>query len=148
MAKAKYFLVAGGVISGLISLLHVILAVKPALYQYFGPDQASTLSQLAVQGSSLTTIVTFTLAMIFAIWAIYAFSGAGLIRRLPPLRMALITIGVIYILRSLFLPTEIRMVMNEGYAFRFVIFSTISLIAGLMYLIGVVMLRAISKPGK
>jgi hypothetical protein len=145
LAKPNFFLIAGGVISGLISLLHVILALNPALYLYFGPDQASALSQLAVQGSSLTTIVTFALALIFAIWAIYAFSGAGMIRRLPLLRMALIAIGVIYILRSLFLPTEIRMVLNEGYAFRFVVFSAISLIAGLLYLSGVLMLRATSK---
>jgi hypothetical protein len=91
---------------------------------------------MAEQGSSVTTMASVALALIFAIWAIYAFSGAGLIRLLPLLRAALIVIGTIYILRALFLPTEINMVANEGYPFRFVIFSIISLVAGLLYLIG------------
>jgi hypothetical protein len=32
--------------------------------------------------------------------------------------------------------SEIRMVLTQGYPFRFVVFSTISLVAGLLYLIG------------
>jgi hypothetical protein len=96
---------------------------------------------MAEQGSSLTTAATIAFALIFAIWAIYAFSGAGLIGRLPLLRMALVAIGAIFLLRALALPTEINMVMNQGYPFRFVVFSTISLVTALLYLIGIL------KPG-
>jgi hypothetical protein len=91
---------------------------------------------MAEQGSSITTIASVILALIFAIWAIFAFSGAGLIGRLPLLRAVLIVISVVYLLRALFLPLEINMVLTQGYPFRFVIFSTISLLAGLLYLIG------------
>jgi hypothetical protein len=136
MPKAKHYLLAGGVISALISALHVILALRPTLYAYVTADQESALAQMAEQGSSLIQIATVALALLFAIWALCAFSGAGLMRRLPLLRAALIAIGVIYILRALFLPTEINMVMTQGYPFRFVVFSTISLAAGLFYLIG------------
>ena len=141
MGKPRPILIAGGVISALISILHVILAVKPDLYRYVSPDQGSALAQIAGQGSSLIIIATVVLALIFAIWAIYAFSGAGLIVRLPLLRGALIAIGVIYILRALFLPSEINMVLTQGYPFRFVVFSAVSLVAGLLYLIGIFKLR-------
>jgi hypothetical protein len=135
MSKLNQYLIAGGVMSALISLLHIILAIYPSLYRYIGPDQ-SALTEMAEQGSSITTMVSVALAILFAIWAIYAFSGSGLIRPLPLLRFALIAISVIYILRALFLPSEINMVLNQGYPFRFIVFSTISLVVGLLYLFG------------
>ena len=146
MSKSNQYLIAGGVMSALISLLHIILAIYPSLYRYIGPDQ-SALTEMAEQGSSITTIVSVALALLFAIWAIYAFSGSGLIRPLPLLRFALIAISVIYILRALFLPSEINMVLNQGYPFRFIVFSTISLIAGLLYLLGLLRRnRYITRP--
>lgn len=91
---------------------------------------------MTAQVSGFITTASVFLALIFAIWALYAFSGAGLVSRLPLLGKMLVAISLIYILRSLFLPTEINMVLNQGYTFRFVVYSTISLLAGLLYLIG------------
>ena len=142
MAKSNRYLIAAGVISALISLLHVIAVFVPGLYRYISPGQGSELAQLAVQGSSLTTLLTAILALIFAVWAIYAFSGAGWLPRLPLLQAALVVIGAIYFLRALFLPTEINMVMTQGLPIRSVVFSTISLAAGLLYLIGFFRYRA------
>ncbi len=147
MIKSKHYLIAGGAISALISVLHVVLALKPELYRYFGPGQESALARMAAQGSSATTIATVALALTFALWALYGFSGAGVIGRLPLLRAALIAIGVIYTLRALFLPSEINMVRTQGYPFRFVVFSSISLAAGLLYLIGSLRPRASSTRG-
>ncbi len=143
----NHYLLAGGMMSALISALHIVLALAPGLYRYIGPDQ-SALTDMAAQGSSITTIVSAALALIFAIWALYAFSGAGLIGRLPLLRATLMVICAIYILRALFLPTEINMVLTEGYPFRFVVFSTISLVTGLLYLIGILKRRASLANGK
>lgn len=147
MAKSNHYLIAGGVMSTLVSALHVVLAIYPALYRYIGPGQ-SALTEMAEQGSSVTAIASVALALIFAIWAMYAFSGAGLIRPLPLLRAALIAIAVIYIVRALFLPVEINMVLTQGYPFRFVVFSTIALAAGLLYLIGILKQRASLMFGK
>jgi hypothetical protein len=136
MGKLNKFLLAGGIISALISIFHVILALKPQLYQFVAPDENSTLSQMAEQGSAVTTLVSIALVAIFAIWAMIAFSGAGLIRRLPLLNTGLLIIAAIYLLRGLFLPSEISMVQNQGYPVRLVLFSALSLFTGLLYLVG------------
>jgi hypothetical protein len=52
-------------------------------------------------------------------------------------RGALILISAIYLLRALAIITEINMVINQGYPLRFVVFSIISLVAGLLYLFGI-----------
>lgn len=135
-ARTNFYLIGGGVISALIAILHVILALKPSLYRYIRAGQESVLGQMAEQGSPATVIATFILAAVFAVWAIYAFSGAGLFGRLPALRTGLIVISAIYILRALALIPEIKMVMDKGYPLQFVVFSTISLAAGFLYLIG------------
>lgn len=44
---------------------------------------------------------------------------------------------------DLFIPVEVNMVLNEGYPFRFAVFSTISLVTGLFYLIGIIKRRAL-----
>jgi hypothetical protein len=133
MNLSRYCLVLGGVASFLIALLHLALVFKPQWYRHFG---AAELAQLAGQGSPFTVLVTSGLALMFAAWGAYALSGAGVIRQLPLLRTVLIAIGVIYILRSLMLPSEIVKVLQSGYPFRFVVFSTGSLATGLLYLVG------------
>jgi len=147
MAKRNYYLITGGVLSAFISIFHVVLVFNPTLFSYVTPGQ-SALTEMALQGSSITTVASIALALLFAIWALYAFSGAGMIRRLPLLRAALIIIGIIYILRSLFLPSEIKMVLTQAYPLQFVIFSLISLVTGLFYIIGVLKQRTILADSK
>jgi hypothetical protein len=136
MLKPEHYLYAGGLISALISVLHVLFALRPALYRYVSAGRESPLAEMAVRGSTPTTIATVALALLFAVWAAYAFSGAGVVGALPALRFGLIAIAVIYILRGLFIPTEVNMVLHQEAPLRFVVFSTISLAAGLLYLIG------------
>lgn len=133
-------------ISALISILHLILSINPELYRLIGSGQDSPLAQLAEQGSSLTMLATIFLTLIFAICALYAFSAIRLVHHLPFLRTGIALIGAIYILRGLFLPTEINMVRNQGYPFQFIIYSSISLLAGLFYLLGYFTQRKLLKP--
>ncbi|MGD8456592.1 MAG: hypothetical protein PVF83_09430 [Anaerolineales bacterium] len=136
MAKLNYFILIGAVLTTLIAILHIILVFKPALFRYISGGVESDLADMAIGGSNQTRLMTIGLAVIFAVWAIYGFSGAGLIGQLPLLRAGLILIGVIYVLRALAMPTEINMVMNQGYPVQFVVFSAISLVTGLFYLVG------------
>jgi len=133
MNMSRYCLILSGVASFLITGLHLALVFKPQWYRHFGGDE---LVQLYEQGSPFTVLVTFGLTLLFAIWGAYALSGAGVIRQLPLLQAVLIVIGVIYILRSLMLPSELVKVLQSGYPFRFVVFSTGSLAIGLLYLVG------------
>jgi len=114
-------------------VLHLALVFKPQWYRCFGADE---LVQLHEQGSPFTVLVTSGLALMFAAWRAYALSGAGVIRQLPLLRTVLISVGVIYVLRGLLLPSELLKVLQSGYPVRFVVFSTGSLVTGLLYLVG------------
>jgi hypothetical protein len=133
MNLSSYCLVLAAAASFFNTLLHVVLAIRPQLYRYCGADE---LAQLHEQGSPFTLLVTIGLILLFAVWGVYALSGAGVIGRLPLLRVVLITIGVIYVLRGLMLPSELVQVLTSGYPFRFIVFSTGSLVMGLFYLVG------------
>lgn len=132
MNTPKTLLLLGGAASFLIALLHLVLALKPRWYRYFG---AGELAQLHEGGSPFTVLATLGLALLFAAWGAYALSGAGLIGSLPLLRGLLVTIGIIYVLRSLMLPSELVGILRDQ-PWRFVLFSAGSLAAGLLYLAG------------
>lgn len=131
--SSREFLMLGSGASFLIALLHIALALRPQWYRCFGADE---LVQLHNKGSRFTVLVTLGLALMFAFWGIYALSGASVIRQLPLLRAVLIAASVRYLLRSLMLPSELVKVLTSGYSFRFVVSSTGSLAAGLLYLVG------------
>lgn len=133
MNLSESCLVLGGLASFLVVLLHLALALRPQWYRHFGADE---LAQRHEEGSPFTVLVTLGLALMFALWGTYALSGAGVIRQLPLLRAGLVAIGAIYVLRSLMLPSEIFKVLLKGDPFRFVVFSSGSLVVGLLYLVG------------
>jgi hypothetical protein len=134
MNLSGYCLILGGVASLLVAVLHIALAIKPQGYRYFG---AAELAQLHEQGSPFIVLVTIGLALMFAAWGAYALSGAGVMRPLPLSQTALIAIGVLYILGSLMLASELIKAPRRGHhAFRFFVFSTGSLATGMLHLVG------------
>ncbi len=101
MAKdVEPFLFLAGILSALAALLHVAVIVGgPAWYRFFGAGDEMV--AMAESGSPIPSIVTFCITLVLASWAFYAFSGAGLVRRLPLLRAVLVGISVIYLVRGL-----------------------------------------------
>tara|TARA_R110000787_G_scaffold286435_1_gene404967 strand:- start:17752 stop:18192 length:441 start_codon:yes stop_codon:yes gene_type:complete len=94
------WLVAAGVLSATASLLHVATIIGgPDWYRFFGAGEE--MARAAERGSSMPGLVTAGIAAILAVWALYAFSAAGFIRRLPLLRTALVLITGVYLLRGL-----------------------------------------------
>lgn len=82
------------------ALLHVGIVVGGAdWYRFFGAGEAMAL--MSEQGLWYPAIVTACIATLLFVWSLYAFSGAGLIRRLPLLKTALLVIGAIFLLRGL-----------------------------------------------
>lgn len=68
-------------------------------YRFFGAGEE--MAVMSEQGSWLPQVMTLTIAMILLLWACYAFSGAGLLPRLPLLRPTLLVITTIYLVRGL-----------------------------------------------
>jgi len=127
-----------GILSGLVALLHLaVIFVGASAYRYFGAGEE--MAQLAQRGSPLPALITGAIVAVFAVWALYGFSGAGWIRRLPLLRIGLLTIGVVYTLRGLALGPELVWHFSGGAALvpaRLPVFSAVSLLTGVLYLWG------------
>lgn len=135
MNLQNVLLILSGSASLLVTLLHIILAIRPQAWQYFG---AGELTEIHEKGSPFTLLVTLGLILMFSAWVVYAYAGAGIIRPLPWMRTVLIAIEIIYILRSLMLPAEIFKVIGGGYPFRFILLSVGFLTPGLLYLLGTI----------
>jgi hypothetical protein len=127
-------LIVGGVLSAAASVLHLAVIVGgPAWYRFFGAGER--MARLAEQGSWTPAAITVGIASVLALWAAYAFSGAGLIPRLPLLRTALVLISAVYLLRGLVLIPAFA--LNPGGVTPFVLWSSlIVLVYGLAYAIG------------
>jgi hypothetical protein len=94
------WLVAGGCLSALGGMLHLaIIAGGPAWYRLFGAGEG--LAQMAERGDYYPALLAVAIAAMLFLWSAYAFSGAGLIPRLPLLRTGLCVISAIYLLRGL-----------------------------------------------
>lgn len=127
-------LIIGGLLSVAASLLHIGCIIGgPAWYRFFGAGEA--MATLAEQGSMTPTLITLGIAAILAIWAAYAFSGAGLLPRLPLLRTGLVVISAIYLLRGLALIPAL--VINGADVMPFILWSSlIVLVYGIAYAVG------------
>lgn len=94
------FLVAGGVLSAVAAALHVGCIVFGApWYRTFGAGERMV--RLSVSGSITPAIITSGIAVVLVLWSLYALSGAGVIPRLPLIRIVLSGITSIYLLRGL-----------------------------------------------
>ena len=132
MMRRNSWLVAGGVLSAAASLIHIGCIVQgPGWYRFFGAPEP--LIRAVENGDPTLHWMTAGIALVLAIWAAYAFAGAGLIRRLPLMRTALIAITGIYLLRGLVI---VPALLKPG-APAFDIWSSVIVLGyGLVYLAG------------
>jgi hypothetical protein len=130
----KPWLLAGGLLSAAAAVLHLgIIAGGPDWYRFFGAGER--MATLAERGAPGPALITSGIAIILGLWAAYAFAGAGLLRRLPLLRTALVLISAIYLLRGLVL---LPALVTQGSAVQaFVLWSSlITLGYGIIYAVG------------
>ena len=101
---AKNYLILAGVAASFGAALHIaIIFGGPDWYAYFGAPRG--LVEMARVGNIRAPISCLIIAAFLAVLAAYAFSGAGVIRRLPLLRLGLASIAAVLILRgALFIP--------------------------------------------
>lgn len=131
----RRFLIAGGSASLALAALHVLIIVIGApAYLYFG---RADLADAARRGSLYPPLATLVITITLAVWGLYAFSGASLVRRLPLFRTGLVTIACVYTLRGLVLILDVaRWLAGEHYPLRQAVFSAGALVTGLCYAIG------------
>lgn len=95
--KSK-FLVLGGCIAGISAIWHLLCILGGPSWFIFAraPSEIITSAQ---QGTLLAPIGTIVVAALMLTCTLYAFSGAGIIRKIPLLKSALITISTLCLLR-------------------------------------------------
>lgn len=128
------FLVIAGILSALAALLHLGCIVFGApWYRFLGAGDQ--MAQMAAAGHWYPTVAALIIAAILSVWSLYAFSGAGLIGKLPLLRLALCTITGVYLLRGV--AFVFLMPYFPGNSFTFwAVSSAICLVFGIVHLIG------------
>lgn len=131
----NYYLVAAGCLSAVAALMHVGCIIFGApWYRFFGAGEQ--MAVMAEQGLLKPTIITSIIVAVLSIWSLYAFSAAGLIGRLPLMRLALIVISMIYLIRGL---AGFYFISNPiGRSPEFWVWSSvICLSIGMLHLVGI-----------
>ena len=94
--------------------MHIAIIVGgPEWYRFFGAGER--MARLAAAGSPYPAIITAGIAVVLGVWAMYGLSGAGLIRKLPQLRAALLLIAAVYLLRGV-LGIPVVLLVDDPYA--------------------------------
>ena len=126
--------ILGAVLSGIAALLHIaIIFGGGPWYRFFGAGEAMALA--AEAGRAYPAVVTFAIAVVLALWAMVALSGAGVVRRWPMLRWGLVAITAIYLLRGLAIVP--LLLFAPGQATPFLVWSSVICLAyGGVHLVG------------
>jgi len=128
------FLIVAGTLSAIVAALHLgCIFFGAAWYRFFGAGEQ--MAVLAEQGSSQPTIITSGIVLVLCVWSLYAFSAAGIIIRLPLMRLALVLITLIYLVRGIAGFFLVSSPMGRSPDF-WIWSSMICLIFGIIHLIG------------
>ena len=128
------WLFVGGILSAIAALLHLgCIAFGAAWFRFFGAPEPLIVAY--EQGDATLIWMTAAIAVVLAIWAAYAFSGAGKIVRLPLLRTALVAISAIYLARGAFLLPALILAPYPRYEFD-LWSSAIVLVYGVVHAVG------------
>lgn len=93
------FLLIAGTLSAIAALLHLACIYFGApWYRFLGAGEQMAI--LAEQDSIQPTIITSAIMLVLSVWSLYAFSAAGVIFKLPLIRLALTLITLIYLTRG------------------------------------------------
>jgi hypothetical protein len=136
----RQLLILASILSAAIAALHVVIVfVGAPAYRYFGAGEE--MAHRAVTGSLLPPLLTLAIAIVFTIFAAYALSAAGVIQRLPFLKLALLVIGAIYSLRGLLVFSQVAYVIRHelGLLHREIVFSAVSLVTGVVYIMATIL---------
>ncbi|PWQ99559.1 hypothetical protein [Leucothrix arctica] len=135
------FLKFAGILTAIASLTHIVIIIGGAnFYRFFGAGEK--MAVMSEQGSKYPTMVTFVIASILAIWSLYAFSGAKLVKQLPFTKVILSLVTLVFLARGLlaipvviFADSPYMLELAENMTFM-IVSSVICLIIGICYGLG------------
>jgi hypothetical protein len=128
------FLIIGAALSALAALLHVgCILFGASWYRFFGAGER--MARMAAAGHWYPTVITSGIVAILFCWSLYALSGAGVVRRLPLMRLVLCIIAGIYMLRAVAFAPFHRYFPGNSAAF-WLWSSAICFVIGLVHLVG------------
>ena len=127
-------LVLAGLLVTLASLAHLAcIALGPRAYRCMGAGER--MARAVEAGKIMPTLVTLAIAGVLLVWALYAFSGAGLAPRLPFTELVLLLISAVFLARAVAFPV-LRPKFPENSTTFWLVSSGICLAIGLLYAIG------------
>jgi hypothetical protein len=127
-------LALAGLLVALASLAHVAcIAVGARAYRFMGAGERMV---RAVEAGRLEpTLITLAIAGVLLVWALYAFSGAGLVPRLPFTELALLLISAVFLARAFAFPL-LKPRFPENSTTFWLVSSGICAVIGLLYAVG------------
>ncbi len=140
MSVAAQALIAGGALSAVAAVAHLAcIALGAPAYRFMGAGER--MARAAEADKLRPTLITFAIAALLFLWAAYAFSGGGIITRLPFTKAALAGICFVYLTRAFCFPL-LRPAFPENSNTFWLVSSSVCLVLGLLYTFGTVSLWA------
>jgi len=135
-ASHNPWLIVAAALSGVAALLHVAIVLGGApWYRFFGAGEG--MASAAESGRAYPALVTLAIALVLALWAAYALSGASVLAALPFLKWCLVAITAVYLLRGLAIVP--LFLFARGRSTPFLVWSSVICIGyGVVHLVGIV----------
>jgi putative oxidoreductase len=138
MKTNNTLLLFAGVFSFCAAVFQLVISCVPRWSAFFGAGET------LVSNPPLLLAAGLGVTILLALWGFYGFSGAGLIRRLPLLRLGIMLIGAVYIFRGLpvifLLLARIKILLPIGdMEIQNLLVTLGSLTAGLFYWVGLIL---------
>lgn len=93
------YLKLAGILSFSAAFVHLMIIVGGgAWYRFFGAGER--MAKMAEQGQALPTVITLAIAATLVVMGAYAWSAAGILPKLPLLKVGLALITLLYLLRG------------------------------------------------
>ncbi len=136
MTKNKLLLFSS-ILSFSLAIFQAVISFVPSWSLYFGAPEE------IVQKPVMLIITGLIAAVFFFIFGLYAYSGAGKMKPLPFLRIALLVISVVFIFRGLMV---IPVILQQNVIIYFIdkidpaepFSSLVSLLIGIFYITGTI----------
>ena len=128
------WLFGAAVLTFAASFLHVLIMIGGAnWYRFFGAGEQMAL--MAERGQWYPVAITSVITVVLFLWGLYALAGSGIVKSLPLLKPVLLFVTVVFLLRGCALLPYFR--FDPSLSANFWIWSSaISLLVGIVYLVG------------